>query len=381
MTLPRYRRRDPLDALRYLLQTGVRPATSLEEARAAAYVDSRLRRAGLSVSADTFRAPDTPGLTFALLVLPGLCAALLGVFAGPLPAFWLALYGLMLTFTDALAMPLPLVARTRDSQNIVAARARVGEYQTATPPPPRWRLVLLTPLDTPRQQHGLAMLQGRNAPAQVGRMLAYALLFGLLVLLQMMPTLVWQVALLVPLAYLIFAALPPGTHIDDAALFGSSGALAVALAAVEQLRTLERVEVWMVALGSTSTSERGLLDLLRRYPFPHSSTLLVALPHLGDGELVQITHEGLLRQHTADPLLRELVDEVSTNLSRDEVLREVMRPLPKRPAASSAGLASVLYRRGYRTITLRTINDPPPTIPEDEAMSISISGCSTPPPA
>src|SRR5690349_16998561 len=69
-SLLRRLREDPLDAVnRIAAEIGARRPTSLGEAQAAAYLDGRLRRAGLRVSADAFRAAAGPGWDGALLAL------------------------------------------------------------------------------------------------------------------------------------------------------------------------------------------------------------------------------------------------------------------------------------------------------------------------
>src|SRR5689334_17960087 len=63
-------REHPLDAVNRITgEIGPRRATSLAEAQAAAYLDGRLRRAGLRVSIDPFRAPGGAGADGALLAL------------------------------------------------------------------------------------------------------------------------------------------------------------------------------------------------------------------------------------------------------------------------------------------------------------------------
>ena len=60
-SLLRRLREDPTDAVnRIAVEIGARRPTSLGEAQAAAYLDGRMRRAGLRVSADAFRAAYAP---------------------------------------------------------------------------------------------------------------------------------------------------------------------------------------------------------------------------------------------------------------------------------------------------------------------------------
>src|SRR6266536_3319559 len=74
-SLLRRLREAPQDAVNRIAgEIGARRATSLGEAQAAAYLDGRLRRAGLRVSADAFRAPagvGWDGLALALLAFFG----------------------------------------------------------------------------------------------------------------------------------------------------------------------------------------------------------------------------------------------------------------------------------------------------------------------
>lgn len=88
MTIPRLRRDDPLEVIDHLVtKVGTRRATSLGEADAAAFVDSRLRLAGLQVNADSFSAATSLGLTYPLLALLGITAAALSLWM-VLPAFF-----------------------------------------------------------------------------------------------------------------------------------------------------------------------------------------------------------------------------------------------------------------------------------------------------
>src|SRR5436189_6490 len=69
-SLLRRLREDPLDAINRIAgEIGARRATSLGEAQAAAYLDGRMRRAGLRVSVDAFRAATSAGWDGVLLAL------------------------------------------------------------------------------------------------------------------------------------------------------------------------------------------------------------------------------------------------------------------------------------------------------------------------
>ncbi len=354
MTLPRYRRHDPLDVMRFLLYTGQRPSTGVAEARAAAYVDSRLRRAGMQVSADTYRAATRSGWMAVLYAMSGVLALLVRVATDLLlPACLLAGYGMLLILVDTLSLPLRPIAAERDSQNIVAVRASRSSTTGTPPTPPRRRVVLLAPLDTPPARRGAMALFGRGPVAHLLRLFAYLLLLGLLV--AAVP--LWVQAL--PVLYLLLVAVPPAGRTHPIDLFGSSGALAAMIATVEQLPPPEHTEVWAVALGATTTSTAGIEDLLARYPFGWEDTLLIALPHIGEGDLLLAERSGLLRQYAADAQLAE-----SLHLMAARVAVTLAAEHDPDPPA----YVVLLHRRGYRLIELVSRGDPLPHLPQDEAM-------------
>src|SRR5918911_1400757 len=143
-------REEPLDAVsRIAGEIGPRRATSLAEAQAAAYLDGRLRRAGLRASADPFRAPSSIGADGLLIALLALVSVALYYWL-PLPSLFMALWSLVIAVVALVQPGMPLVARRRPSQNVVATRA--------TAQSPRWRVVLLAALDSPPAIGGLRRL-------------------------------------------------------------------------------------------------------------------------------------------------------------------------------------------------------------------------------
>jgi len=352
----RQRRDDPLDMVDHLVSTiGPRRPTSLGEARAAAYIDSKLRQAGLSVNADTFPAVSSTGLTYPLLALLGIGAVVLAQW-WPLWALLLALYGLLLAVSDALVIPLPALAPRRDSQNIVGIRACDGaDTDAGSSPWPRWRVVLLAPLDTPPDRPGAFYLAGRRVAALIGRIVAFVGLTLLLLLLVFDPRDIWRYGQAVLAAYLLLSVLPLPWRGHQSALLGSAGALAVLLAAAERLSALRSVEVWAVAVGASNTDSAGLQNLLLRYPFARENTLFLSLQHMGGGPLIAATSEGLLRQQHADDLLTRLVHEAAAT---DPDLAPVARPW-----INASSLAHVLHSRNYRALTLLSQNPRTPITP------------------
>src|SRR5829696_4639218 len=105
-SLLRRLREDPTDAVnRIAVEIGARRPTSLGEAQAAAYLDGRMRRAGLRVSADAFRATAGPGWDGTLLALLAGIGCVLYYWL-PWPSLALAVWDLALA-TVALLQPGP----------------------------------------------------------------------------------------------------------------------------------------------------------------------------------------------------------------------------------------------------------------------------------
>lgn len=340
----RIRRDDPLEVIQQLIEIGPRPATSLGEARAAAFVGGWLRRAGLRVGTDTFRAAIGLGITYFALALLGLVALLLALWQ-PLAGLLAATLGLLFAVSDALTAPLPPMTFYRDSQNIVATRAPQNA-QDPTAAPSRWRVVVLAPLDTPTNNHWLRNFTGRSPLALAGRIMAFALLILLNGLLFFEQRELWLYLQLTPLVYLLLTSLLLPSANSSRMFYGSAGALTAMLGVVEELDQLENTELWAVALGATSTGHEAVQDMLMRYPFPPAETLFLSLPLLEPGALMVATHEGLLGQHRADaPLLKLATERAALQQSIN---------LQRRPYQDTSSPTALLLSRGYRALTLCT---------------------------
>src|SRR5262245_51016864 len=93
-SLLRRLREDPTDAVNRIVgEIGARRPTSLGEARAAAYLDGRMRRVGLRVSADAFRASAGRGWEGTLLAVLASIGCVLYYWL-PLPSLALAIWNL-----------------------------------------------------------------------------------------------------------------------------------------------------------------------------------------------------------------------------------------------------------------------------------------------
>ncbi|NJP07676.1 MAG: hypothetical protein HC837_19690 [Chloroflexaceae bacterium] len=350
------RRDDPLDVARHLSRIAIpRRATSLAEAQAAAYIDARLRRAGMQVNATPFRAPMHAGLMYPLLALCGLLAAL---FNGVLPLSMLLVHGicLILVVADVFLPGLPIKPRQRDSQNIVGTRACATDTNTSNQyASPRWRVILLAPLDTPRVSHGLRQCIGWQRFALAGRFAAAIMLLLLSLGFVLTGQRWWWYAQVLPATYLALTVLlslvPPHAVDQTAAVQGANGALAVLTSSASRLRQLHSVELWTVALGATRNGNNGLDDMLTRYPFPPEQTLFIGLETIDRGDLTCASPEGLLGQYHADPLLLQTVTSLK--------LADNTYPIVAYPYTHIPSLTLPLHRQRYRALTMMTRKPPP----------------------
>lgn len=331
-------REDPLDAVtRVAGEIGPRRATSLQEARAAAYVDGRLRLAGLHVSADVFRAPASIGWDGVITGLAGAASAALFYWM-PLVSVGLTIAILVLAAWRTARPGAPLLARRRESQNVIGTRTRGAGVQR--------RVVLLAPLDSPPQLGNLGRLLGDGRRPHVGRLAGAALLLALQLAGIMDVQRFWWYTQVIPAALLLalgaLDVLVLGRAYSPGAV-SYAGALAALIAAAEELARVEQTELWLVALGATWSGD-GLRDLQRRYPFERDTTTFVELNGLGSGGLAYVTREGRLVESVVEPRLLQLA---ATADSTDPLIDAEPRPF-----AGAATIARLLRRKGWRAMTV-----------------------------
>lgn len=316
-------------------QAPERTPTSPGEATMAALVNGRLRHVGLGVASYELRVSPKPGLVYVALGGMGLLAALLSSLA-PLTSLVLAFNLLAFVALDQTGQRMPPMGRRRPSQNIVGTRAIRGATGLA-PAKPRWRLVLLAPLDAPRAYPGLAAFVAPTRRAVMLRM-GSMLLVGLGAAAALFnPILGWIVSGAGGLACLLLmiAALRPlPAHPVDGGLV----ALATLITAAEQLSTLRHVELWAVTVGATGSDPRGLTSLLERFPFEPSQTLFIALDPLASAQIQGI---GALRDdprlQTLGPIMQATEPTLALKLDR---------------APHPASLGAPIFRHGHRLIQL-----------------------------
>jgi hypothetical protein len=332
-------RESPFDTLQRLHdQLGHRPPTSLAEARAAAMLDGRLRRAGLQVIADTFESVRPPGWAG---IIQGVIAFTALVAYYWFPWVTLGLIALLIVLACVLHMrPTLLAGKPQPSQNVIGNRAATEQRQ--------YRLILLAALDTPWQHPQLVrVLGGQLIPTL--RLLAIMLMACIALAGTFNPQRIWLYLLAIPCVYLITTGLLEALAFRpfwQAEAYCSAG-LAVLFATCEELGTLEYVEVWAVGLGATGV-QSGLADLLRRYPFDHDTTLFVALDTLGSGSPAVIQSEGW-----------------SSSLLADAALLATIQPIAEQPdsaasiiAIRSATLAQPLLAQ-HRAISIASLGPLP----------------------
>ncbi len=321
-------------------QIGPRPPTSATEARAAAYVNSAMRQAGLDVDVQTFRAPPTFSLPYGLLLL---------LFALTPPVSWynppIALAGSLVALFLWLAevLSFPLLSRLfawKKSQNIVATRPAAQEA--------RQHLIVLAHLDTARPAlffHPRVLRNFRRA---------FLLLVFALAALPLLCALEWWFrtpwlwyAQWLPAGYAALALLlmlhqetrpyVPGAN-DNA-----SG-LAILLHLARELDNLQYTDLWLVATGCHEAGLFGTWQFLRQYPFPRESTFLLNLDSLGRGQPAIVVEEGMLWAYRADPLLAELANQADA--------AEIVIDAEPRTYRTMHTDAQVAFARHYRALSL-----------------------------
>lgn len=320
-------------------QPGPRTATSPGEATAAAFVNGRLRRAGMGVATYELRVAPRQGAAYLVFGALGLVAVALTPLL-PLPSLLLALNLLAWMLIDSFGAPIPPIAGRRASQNIVGTRSVAGAAGLQ-PVAPRWRVVLMAPLDAPQERRGLAALAGPGRRAALLRVAAALLVCAGAAAALTTPGLWWLVGLLGG-ALCLLVAVGAARPAFPAPADGGVTALAAMVTAAQRIERLERVELWAVAVGASGTDRRGVTTLLPRYPFDRERTLFLAFESLAGEQLVYATSEGAGGQ--GDGLLLGLA--AGADAADPQIDAE------PRPLAAAGNLVAPLRRYGYRALTI-----------------------------
>lgn len=313
-----------------------RLAGSPAEATAAALINARLRRTGMGVATYPIRVVVRPGGAYVVLGALGLLAAALSPLL-PLPSLLLALGVLAWLGADSMGASIPPLGRRSLSQTIIGVRAIEGA-SGLEPRVPRWRVVLLAPLDSALAWPGLLALAGPGRRATLARLSATALVALGAALALLLPGLWWLVGLPGALGCLLLsvAALGrPRAAEHDSGLV----ALAALLSTAQRLKRLHTVEFWTAAVGASGADPRGFTTLLTQLPFDQERTLFIALEQLKGDHLALVLPSG-----ANDALLGELVAAAG---AADPALSAVSGPY-----AQPTSLAPPLRRHGYRTLSI-----------------------------
>ncbi len=332
-------------------QIGPRIATSAAEAVAAAQVNARLRQVGFSVDTRSLSTINRPGIRLVPVAIFLSVTVILATWQPPIGLI-LNLWLLGLLLVDGLYAPLPVWQRRHTSQHIIAARPIV-EATAQIPRLPRYRFVILAPLDTPPAWYGLSILIAPTRAGLIARLgisclpvvVAWATMVGL----------EWRWLLSIGAfggsMSLLWAARnqPPLARPD-----GGLAALAALVRIGQQLPETHHVEVWAIAVGAAHCDPYGILALLDRYPFDPTNTLVVGLGPLVGDQLIVISRSGLLHQERPDPLLYNLAMMADRN---DPII-----DLEPRTEARYDTILSPLRRRGFRTLSVQAVSQAQPVI-------------------
>jgi hypothetical protein len=276
-------RDEALAIISHLAEIGPRRAGSPQEATAAAFVNGRLRRAGMGVTTHSLAVTPRRRRLYGTVAAAGLFAALTTIIL-PLPALALTLAAIAALFLDAAIGPLAQIGPRNASQSIIATQAINGGAGLA-PRSPRWRVVILASLDSPTLATGLAVLAGPSRLASAARVIALALVEAAALAELLSPHRGWAL-LVVPATIALACQLVASLRGPrPAPRDGNLGALAAIVLAAQRLRDLEHVEIWVGAVGATSLDPGGIEDLLRIYPFEPERTLIIALEQIACGQL------------------------------------------------------------------------------------------------
>ncbi len=318
-------------------EVGPRPATSTAEARAAALVAAQMRQQGLEVGVQTFSAAQVPTVGLGLLAAMGVVATLLGVWL-PLPSLLLGLTLLWLAWRELRGPPtLAALLGLRPSQNVIGSRAADGA--------PRWRVVLLCHLDSPRAipERWQMYLRWRLLAVPLG-LLLLNLVLGLHWLHSVDRMLLSAPGLILSSAAVITVLRQRSARWTAGAV--DAAGVAAALGCVAQTQDLDNLEVWMVALGAGAAAGAGLQALLESYPFPQEDTWFINVPWVGRGILTLVAGEGLWRELPPDAALVKLFHE----------LRSMSAPLDRKAYRGERLDSARLLKRGYHAVSLVGLN-------------------------
>ncbi len=338
---------EQLAAVQFLAQeVGPRGSTSAAEAQAAAYVNACMRRAGLDVEVQTFRAVPSAGLPMGLIYLAVALTPLVYHFSRP-AALGLALVGLAAFLLESLSFPVvSALMPWGQSQNVIGTRPASRESCQ--------HLIILAHLDSPRpgllshtrlsRGYRLAFLVAGAAAVAMPALAGLGWWLGLAGLWYAQCALAGYVVLMLLLALQGQLLARPLAGAND-----NASGLAVLLRLAEELQELQQTDLWLVATGSREAGLHGTRRLLRHYPFPRAGTYVVNVDSIGRGELSLVVREGLLWSRRAAPVLLEMARRAESD---DITVDADPRVYHLQPSDAYAAMM-----RGFRALSVMGLED------------------------
>ncbi len=344
-----------LEHLKFLsIEIGPRNATSMNEKKAAEYIEQVFKQYKLDVIVEKFNSLNSFAQIFYIVIVLQIIAATVfqwNVFI----SFLLSLTSLLFLVTELNLKPTASRLLPRhSSQNIIGRIPPSGK--------PEKRVVLMGHCDSafPFLFNHPKMAKYSSAPFIMGfaSSIMLVVLYGLAAILQV----AGQIALLTGLWYvsfpflgyltvvlLIFAYGQISEHATNGANDNASG-VSVILGIAKELSNnpLRNTEVWCVATGCEETGTTGTIHFLERHAQELKDAFLFSIDCVGKGNLRYIIQEGVLSTVQAPTELVELVDEVARKISPE---------VDARPASIRfhASDAYPLLQRGFKAMDIITL--------------------------
>jgi hypothetical protein len=316
---------------------GFRPAGSIAETKAAAYMSSLWQKADVLHWTDTFQAHTRVTSFIPTLTMISVLAVFLVPFQGLL-ALCVAVVGLVFAIVLLYADVPPTHRGKGSSQNVVALRKSILQA--------RRRVVFLAPLDTISTPERWMSLRRSVFMLTIQVALLLVGVFDPLPLVDFIEnvSIVWLTVLPASLFVAAYVAESIQRREYTHGALSHASALATMACALDEFEQLQHTEVWAVAVGASST-HAGILDLIQRYPFDGQSTFFITLAGLGRGTFCYTVQEGYDRGRSVDPLLLELATEMSPVINIEARV------------SKQSHLLRMLLRRQYRAIELTCLDD------------------------
>jgi hypothetical protein len=311
-----------LEHLKFLsVEIGPRVSTSMNEKKAAEYIEQVFKQDGLEAIVEEFTSISSFAQIFYIVIVLQIIAAMVfqwNVFI----AFLLSLTCLLFLFTELNLKPTASRLLPKySSQNIIGKIPPSGK--------PEERVVLMGHCDSafPFLFNHPKIAKYSSVPFIIGFIssLMLVMVYGLAAIFQV----AGQTSLLTGLWYasfpflgylvvvlLIFAYGQISEQATNGANDNASG-VSVILGIAKELsdNPLVNTEVWCVATGCEETGTTGTIRFLERHVQELKDAYLFSIDCVGKGNLRYIVKEGVLSTVRAPTELVELVDEVARKIS------------------------------------------------------------------